>query len=196
MTAFTYRAVTPAGKRIRGSEEASSAKALASSLGTRGLIVLDVAAGQTAAKATKSGFRLRRAEGVLEMTRAMAALLPAGLPLSRSLAAVAKTTSGELATALAAVRARVERGDTLAAALADHPTFFSPIYVGVIRAGEKSGDLPGGFARLSAQLEREEELRNKLLSAAIYPILLGVAGGIAVTVLLLLPTFLATSSCV
>jgi general secretion pathway protein F len=191
VTAFTYRAVTPAGKRIRGSEEASSAKALASSLGTRGLIVLDVAAGQTAAKATKSGFRLRRSEGVLEMTRAMAALLPAGLPLSRSLAAVANTTTGELAAALAAVRARVERGDTLAAALADHPALFSPIYVGVIRAGEKSGDLPGGFARLSAQLEREEELRNKLLSAAIYPILLGAAGGIAVTVLLLfvLPRF-------
>jgi hypothetical protein len=55
--------------------------------------------------------------------------------------------------------------------------------VGVIRAGERSGDLPGAFARLSAQLEREEELRNRLLSAAIYPILLGVAGGIAVCVL-------------
>lgn len=193
MAAFTYRAVTPAGKRIRGREEASSAQSLASSLSTRGLIVLDVAAGQTSigSPTTRSGFRLRRSEGVLEMTRAMAALLPAGLPLSRSLVAVANTTNGDLATALAAVRSRVERGDTLASALADHPTFFSPIYVGVIRAGERSGDLPGAFARLSAQLEREEELRNKLLSTAIYPILLGVAGGIAVTVLLLfvLPRF-------
>ena len=191
MAGFTYRAVTPAGKRIRGHEEASSAKALASSLGTRGLIVLDVAAGQAAAEGAKTGFRFRRSAEVLEMTRAMAALLPAGLSLSRSLSAVANITSGGLATAIAAVRARVERGDTLAAALADHPTFFPPIYVGVIRAGERSGDLPGAFARLSSQLEREEELRNKLLSAAIYPILLGVAGGIAVTVLLLfvLPRF-------
>jgi type II secretory pathway component PulF len=191
VAAFTYRAVTPAGKRIRGREEASSAKALASSLGTRGLIVLDVAAGQTGAEATKATLQVRRSAGVLEMTRAMAALLPAGLPLSRSLTAVANITSGGLAAAVAAVRARVERGDTLAAALADHPTYFSPIYIGVIRAGERSGDLPGAFARLSSQLEREEELRNKLLSAAIYPILLGVAGGIAVTVLLLfvLPRF-------
>ncbi len=191
MAAFTYRAVTPAGKRIRGREDASSAKALASALGTRGLIVLDVAAGQTAAESVKGNFRIRRSEGVLEMTRAMAALLPAGLPLSRSLSAVANTTSGALAAALATVRTRVERGDTLAIALAEHPTFFPAIYVGVIRAGERSGDLPGAFARLSAQLEREEELRNKLLSAAIYPILLGVAGGIAVTVLLLfvLPRF-------
>jgi general secretion pathway protein F len=191
MAAFSYHAVTAAGKRIRGSEDSSSAKALASSLGSRGFIVLDVAPGQSAAEATKTGFHVRRTQGVLEMTRAMAALLPAGLPLSRSLTAVANITSGGLAEAVAAVRTRVERGDTMATALADHPIYFSPIYVGVIRAGERSGDLPGAFARLSAQLEREEELRNKLLSAAIYPILLGVAGGIAVTVLLLfvLPRF-------
>jgi len=191
VTAFTYRAVTPAGKKIRGREEAISAHALSSALTTRGLIVLDVAAGQTAAEEAKAGFRFRRSQGVLEMTRAMAALLPAGLPLSRSLSAVTNTTTGALATALGAVRSRVDRGDMLASALADHPQFFSPIYVGVIRAGERSGDLPGAFTRLSAQLEREEELRNRLLSAAIYPVLLGVAGGIAITVLLLfvLPRF-------
>jgi type II secretory pathway component PulF len=191
VTAFTYRAVTAAGKRIRGREEALSAQALVSSLGTRGFTVLDVAAGQDDVEATSPEFRLRRSAGVVEMTRAMAALLPAGLPLTRSLTAVANLSAGELAKALVAVRARVERGDTLAAALADHPGVFSPIYVGVVRAGERSGNLPGAFARLSAQLEREQELRNKLLSAAIYPILLGVAGGIAVTVLLLfvLPRF-------
>jgi hypothetical protein len=43
MAAFSYHAVTAAGKRIRGSEDSSSAKALASSLGTRGSIVLDAA---------------------------------------------------------------------------------------------------------------------------------------------------------
>jgi len=50
MAAFSYHAVTAAGKRIRGSEDSSSAKALASSLGTRSFIVLDVAAGQSAAE--------------------------------------------------------------------------------------------------------------------------------------------------
>jgi type II secretory pathway component PulF len=191
VAAFTYRAVTAAGKRIRGREEAMSAQSLTSSLNTRGLVVLEVAAGRSAAETSRTGFRIQRSRGVLEMTRAMAALLPAGLPLARSLTAAANTTSGALATTVETVRARVERGDTLASALADHPDFFSPIYVGVIRAGERSGDLPGAFARLSSQLEREEDLRSKLLSAAIYPILLGVAGGIAVTVLLLfvLPRF-------
>ena len=65
MTAFNYHAVTPAGKRIRGREDSSSAKALASSLSTRGLIVLEVAEGKSQAEAPKSEFRIRRSQGVL-----------------------------------------------------------------------------------------------------------------------------------
>jgi type II secretory pathway component PulF len=56
----------------------------------------------------------------------------------------------------------------------------------VVRAGERSGDLTGAFRRLADQLEREERLRAKLLSAMLYPLLLGLAGGIAVTILLVL----------
>ena len=191
MAPFIYRAVTASGKRVSGREEALSAQSLAQALGSRGLIVLDVAAGKNTTAPAKTGFRVRRSQGVLEITRAMAALLPAGLPLSRSLTAAGKTTSGPLTDAIESIRSRVERGDSLSAALSDHPEFFSPVYVGVIRAGERSGDLPGAFARLASQLERDQEIRNKLLSAAIYPILLGVAGGIAVVVLLLfvLPRF-------
>ena len=189
MAVFAYRAVTPAGERIRGSEEAASAFALTSALGTRGLTVLDV----SQPTPPDSGWvsRIGRSRHVLDVTRAMAALLPAGLPLTRSLAAVGDLATGDLARSLEAVRRRVERGDTLAAALSDHPLYFSPIYVGVIRAGERSGDLPGAFARLTKQLEKEEEVRSKLLSAAVYPLLLCLVGVVAVTVLMLfvLPRF-------
>jgi general secretion pathway protein F len=85
----------------------------------------------------------------------------------------------------------VERGDTLSTALADHPALFSPLYVGLVRAGERSGDIDQAFARLADQLDRDEQLRGKVLSAAIYPMLLAVAGSVAVTVLLffVLPRF-------
>src|SRR5438477_43121 len=85
----------------------------------------------------------------------------------------------------------VERGDQLSTALAEHKRLFSPLYVGLVRAGEKSGDIDGAFGRLSDQLERDEQLRGKILSAAIYPMLLATAGSIAVTVLLffVLPRF-------
>jgi type II secretory pathway component PulF len=123
---------------------------------------------------------------LVEVTRALAALLPAGLPLAKALGAARNLTHGRLAHTLDLVRQRVERGDTLATALAEHPSAFPPMYVGLVRAGEKSGDLDGAFTRLATQLERDEELRNKLVSAAIYPSLLAVVGGVAVMVLLLL----------
>jgi type II secretory pathway component PulF len=92
---------------------------------------------------------------------------------------------------LSTVRDHVARGEPLATALAAHSETFPPLYIGLVRAGERSGDLAGAFTRLATQLEREDELRSKLLSAAIYPALLAVVGTTAVLVLLLfvLPRF-------
>src|SRR5690606_39979887 len=92
---------------------------------------------------------------------------------------------------LRSARADIERGDALATALARHGRTFPPVYVGLVRAGERSGDLDGAFRRLADQLEREDQLRSRIASAMIYPLLLAVVGGVAVVVLLLfvLPRF-------
>ena len=89
------------------------------------------------------------------------------------------------------VRARVVRGEMLATALAAFPAQFPPLYRGIVRAGERSGDLDGAFARLATQLDREEQLRGRVLTATLYPVLLAVAGACAIAVLLLvvLPQF-------
>src|SRR5205814_2774183 len=139
----------------------------------------------------RRGFRFGRRREVLEVTRAMAALLPVGMPLAQALNPASGVASGDVRSALQEVRARVERGDTLSSALAHHRQLFSPLYVGLVRAGERSGDIDAAFARLSDQLERDEQLRGKVLSAAIYPMLLATAGSVAVTVLLffVLPRF-------
>jgi type II secretory pathway component PulF len=99
--------------------------------------------------------------------------------------------SGDVRTAVIDVKSRVERGDPPSTALAQHPRLFSPLYVGLVRAAEKSGDVDAAFARLATQLERDEQLRGKVVSAAIYPLLLASAGSVAVTVLLffVLPRF-------
>ncbi|HEY4217917.1 MAG TPA: type II secretion system F family protein [Gemmatimonadaceae bacterium] len=189
MPTYAYQAVDVAGKRTRGQADAASSGALARSLEERGLFVLDVAESTT--PASGRGFRIGRRREVLEVTRAMAALLPVGMPLAQALNAASGVASGDVRTALLEIKARVERGDTLSQALAQHPRLFAPIYVGLVRAGERSGDIDGAFARLSDQLERDEELRGKVLSAAIYPLLLAVAGSVAVSVLLffVLPRF-------
>src|ERR1035437_1354673 len=189
MPTFAYQAVNGAGKRLRGLEDASSPGALSRALEERGLLVLDVT--ESSGGAGGGRFKFGRRREVLEVTRAMAALLPVGMPLAQALNAASGVTSGEVRDALGQVRSRDERGETLSTALDAFPALFSPLYVGLVRAGERSGDVDNAFARLSDQLERDEALRGRIVSAAIYPLLLAGAGTVAVTVLLffVLPRF-------
>jgi type II secretory pathway component PulF len=111
----------------------------------------------------------------------------------RALDVAAGAAPPALASILRDVRSRVERGEGVAASFAAHPHAFSAAAVGVVRAGERAGDLDGAFDRLATQLEREGALRARLLSAAIYPAILAIAGGAALLVLVLfvLPRFAA-----
>ena len=189
MPTFAYRAVDRDGRRVRGAADALAPAALTRELEARGLLVIDVEEREASTAVPRASSATRQA--VLEVTRALAALLPAGMPLASALHAAGNLAGGAVADALADVRTRVERGDTLHSALAAHPGVFPPLYVGLIRAGERSGTLTASFTRLGQQLEREEQLRARLVSAAIYPVLLAIVGAGAVMVLLLfvLPRF-------
>ncbi len=195
MPTYAYDAVSSSGKRQRGLESAASSGALSRTLEERGLLVLSVTE-SSESTTSGGGFKFGRRREVLEVTRALAALLPVGMPLSQALQAAMGVTSGDVRAALHEVRNKVQRGDTLSSALEEHPSFFSPIYVGLVRAGERSGAVDGAFARLAESLEREEALRGRVLSAAIYPILLAVAGTVAIAVLLffVLPQFVGLLS--
>lgn len=186
MPAFAYDAVDDRGARHRGTEDAASPSELTGVLERRGLLVLDVTEAETG-----PGPRFGRRRAVLEATRALASLLGSGLPLARALEVTEGLVGGGIGGALATVRRRVQRGDPLHEALADHPRLFTPVYVGVVRAGERAGDLAGAFRSLESQLEREQALRSKLLSASIYPLILATVGGVAVVLLTLfvLPRF-------
>jgi len=182
---WAYRAVDGAGQRVRGAEEAPDPEQLARTLERRGLVLVRAEPAEREPGQSSVLSRFRTKAQVLELTRALAALLPAGLPLARALSAASHVVDGRTREALEGIRRNVERGENLAAVLAQHPALFSPLYVGVVRAGERSGDLDGAFARLVTQLERDERLKGRLLSAAIYPTILLVLGGFAVLVLLL-----------
>ncbi|MEX1181766.1 MAG: type II secretion system F family protein [Gemmatimonadota bacterium] len=193
MPTFAYRAVDAAGRRSRGRISGATVLAATRELETRGLLPLELRESSDAAGAGGAGGRLGfgRRRAVLDFTRGIAALLPAGMPLSRALRAAIATTPERARPVFDTVRARVERGDELATALAEHPQVFSSLYVGVVRAGEKSGSLDDAFNRLAAHLEREDELHSKLVSMSIYPALLAVVGILSVLVLVLfvLPRF-------
>ncbi|MBX6364451.1 MAG: type II secretion system F family protein [Gemmatimonadetes bacterium] len=190
MPAYAYRAVDRAGRRQRGVLEAADEAALVRLLDARGLTALEAVPAATEEEAAPA-LRLGTRRAVLAVTRALASLLSAGLPLGRAFAAAEHVATGYMLRVVRVVRARVERGGSVADALAEHPRAFSPLYVGLVRAGERSGDLPGALARLAAHLEREEEFRARLLSASIYPLLLATLGSVALLLLLtfVLPRF-------
>src|SRR5258708_38223707 len=91
MPDFAYQAVDVAGRRVRGREEAPSPLALTRELEARGLIVIDV--GEAPAE-RDSGIRFGQRQQVLELTRAVAALLKAGLPPARPPGAAAHPATG------------------------------------------------------------------------------------------------------
>ena len=187
---FAYRVVDHDGRRTRGVGQADSAEGMTSLLESRGLLVLDVerVASSTAAAAARA--RVGRRD-VLELSRGLAALLSAGLPLSRALSITAHIVPERVRGLLEDIAARTTRGDSLATALDAHGAEFPSMYRGVVRAGERSGDLARAFAALTKQLEAEDRLRARLLSASIYPLLLALGGIItsAVLVLVVLPRF-------
>ena len=76
MPAFAYQAVDAAGKRVKGQAEAQTPELLVRSLADRGVVVVNVTETEAAPKGF--GFRFGRHQGVLEATRALGALLPAG----------------------------------------------------------------------------------------------------------------------
>jgi general secretion pathway protein F len=189
MPRFAFEAVNEVGVRSTGTERADNEAALARQLEARGLFALEVTEAPPTAPSLWRASRRRR--DVLELTRAIASLLGAGLPLTRALAAARGVTGVDVREALDDVRARVDRGESLAAALRAFPEHFSPVYTGVVHAGERSGDLDTAFTRLATQLEQAELLRGRVLAALLYPALLAVAGAIAVVALLVvvLPRF-------
>jgi len=121
-------------------------------------------------------FAARKAD-VGSFTRELADLLDADVPLLRALILVKEQAGREgLARILGRVVGDVEKGESLAGALGRHGAVFSNVYVGLVRAGETSGNLASALGRLAEYLEGEHELRAKVATAVAYPALIAAVG--------------------
>ena len=179
MPVFAYSAIDRSGSRRAGHATATTPRSLIDLLETEGLVVVAVRHAEREPPVSLQ-FARRNQRALIDFTRAMAGLLAAGLPLSRALLATESMTTESCRERLHQVHHAVTRGEPLTAALAAHPDLFPAFYIGLVQAGERSADLPGAFTRLAGQLEREDELRSRLVSAAIYPTLLAIVGTAAV----------------
>lgn len=195
MAFFQYKAVSPAGEVQEGVLEASSTNAAVARLQEMGLIpIRAVEAGAAKAAAPVPGARgvsfLARRRGITQadigvMTRELATLLRAGLPLDRSFEILINLSANpKLAELLGRIRNDVRGGQALSKALEAQRGVFSRFYVNMIRAGEAGGSLPTVLLRLAEYMERAKALRDNIMASITYPAFLAVISVLAVVVLL------------
>jgi general secretion pathway protein F len=191
MPFFQYKAVTPAGEVKEGVLEASNDAMAIARVRDMGFIPIRAAeAGATRSTAPEGRGPLFSRRGVSTndigiITRELATLLQAGLPLDRSVEIMINLASTpRVAELLATVRNDVRGGMALSRALDNQKGVFSRFYVNMIRAGEAGGSLPEVLMRLAEYMERSKALRDNVAASMTYPAFLAVVSLVAVVVLL------------
>ena len=121
--------------------------------------------------------------------RQLAAVVRMGLPVTRALSVQASSMSGAWRRVLRGLEARVRGGESLASAMAAYPGFFRPLFVELVRAGERSGTADAALDRCARYVQAEFGLRQKVKSAMMYPlvVLLFAGAGAAYLVGAVLP---------
>ena len=198
MSSFAWKGRNARGELVEGVIDADDDAAVADQLLATGVSPVSIAArAQAIGATTGSAWQALRAapvttEDVLMFSRQMYTLQRAGVPILRALAGLqASTPKASLVTLLADLRASLDQGRELAAAMARHPTVFDGFYLAMIRVGEMTGRLTESFERLASHLEFELDVRARVKQALRYPTMVLVAIAIAMVVvnMFVIPTF-------
>lgn len=186
MAVYEYKGLTQEGKELAGIVDAESPKTARLKLRKSGIFPIEIQESQEKTQAVPLTTEIRSyfswgeritVQEVAIMTRQMATLLGAGLPLMEALAALTEQVEKPaLRRIVAGVREQVKEGGALASALAAHPKLFSDLYVNMVRAGEASGTLDGMLKRLADFLEHQVRLKNMIMATMTYPIFMLVVG--------------------
>ncbi|MDP4535620.1 type II secretion system inner membrane protein GspF [Alkalimonas collagenimarina] len=189
MAAFEYQALDGRGRKSKGVLEADNARQARQLLRERKLtpLTVEVASRQEKAiSASKSWFKRKIPTAELALiTRQLATLVAAALPIENALLAVAEQCEKpRLKNMLMGVRSKVVEGYSLAEGLAEFPHVFDHLYRSMVAAGEKSGHLDQVLNRLADYTEQRQHMRNQILMASIYPVVM-VFVAIAVIAILL-----------
>ena len=186
MPAFKYDALDASGKSRTGLLEADTLKAARTQLRTQGLVPLDVkAVAAQPGKKARFARRAFKAAGLAVWTRQLAGLISAGLPLERSMAALADEAEDPRQRELMSqLKAEVNAGSSFARALGTAPREFDDVYRAVVAAGEQSGALGPVLESLADDLEEQQRLRSELFGALAYPVIVCIIAVLAVSFLL------------
>lgn len=195
MSTFVYTALDPNGKTIKGKVEAENEQLLLSKLHEQRYHVLSVSetrAGAAKATVTKTSGKKVKLNAMVIFSRQLATMIDAGIAIVRCLDILeGQTKEPVLRAVIGQCKKDVKGGLSLTDAFSKHPNVFNRLYVNMVKAAETGGILDKILERLSVFQETEQEIRGKIKSAMIYPILVLVFATIMVIVMFIvvLPKF-------
>ncbi len=185
MPSYTYKAVSDSGKSITGVLTAENYQVALRMLEEQALFPVKVAEGIHEQRFGLGGRRRIKMQHLTTFYGQLADLLRAGVPMLRSLDVLSRQGGqGGLAQIVKETREDVAGGMTLGDAMAKHPRAFSNLNASMVRAGEQGGFLEDVLQRIAIFTEKQDELRNKVVGAMIYPTILVCVGSTVVTLLM------------
>lgn len=172
MPYYQYVAVDAAGKQVKSVIEADSESAVLSRLREQKLHCVEVKETKKAKQSALMSKGKLKPKSVVVFSRQFATMIDAGIPILRCMEILTvQCKDPVLRGALEAIFVDVKGGSTLNEAMARHPGVFSKLYVNMIRAAEVGGILDTILDRLATFLEYEAEIRGKIKSALMYPVM-------------------------
>lgn len=177
MPIFEYKGITRDGKNTKGIVDSENLRAARLKLKKDGIFVISIEDKKKTANKKKSAMKIRSGSVPVKdlslMTRQLATLIKANIPLVDALTAVSEQVENPvLSEAIADCKNMVNEGQSLHKALSKYPEIFNNIFVSMAEAGEMSGTLDVILLRLAEFTEAQAELRQKLSSAMTYPIIM------------------------
>lgn len=193
MPVYEYKALDSKGKNIKGIIDASSESQARTRIRSQGKFPVSISLSDKQGSTGSSGpgirlfNRITPAE-ISNITRQLATLVGAGIPLVEALESlIEQTRNASLKRVIAQIKDSVNEGNTLTSALGEHPGIFSNIFINMVRAGEASGSLDIVLERLAEFSEKQEALKAKFQAALVYPIFMAFIG---IAILFLLITYI------
>lgn len=187
MPVYEYLALDDGGRRIKGVIDAVNAVGARQKLRESSVFPIELkeTGGRHKDAAARSGnggiFGKIRFSDIAVMTRQLATLLGAGLPLVPALAVlVSQTNHQQLKNTLARIKEEVNEGKSLTAGMSIFPQIFSPFYINMVKAGEASGTINLVLERLADFSENQQALGTKIRSALAYPLIMFFVGAMVI----------------
>lgn len=187
MSFYKYKVRNPENQLVTGLVEAPSVDAAVRVLKDKKFFVIELTEAKESVGLSSFAIRFRRVKftDIVNFTRQMSTMVNAGLQLPEALAILkAQTDNPQFSSIISDLEQQIMSGANLADSLARYPKYFSDIYVALVKAGEASGTLDQVLSRLAENLESQQEFRNKVKGAMIYPIIILVAMGVVVFIMM------------